>query len=152
MKNTSRHPRRLLRSVGALLSGFIVVVVLSLGTDQLMRVLGLFPPLDQPMHHSGLLILAFAYRSIYVILGSYIVARFAPYAPMHHALVSGLIGLFLSIAGAIAQWNLGSHWYPIAIVLSSLPYAWLGGVLHRRWHGERRDGLASNGMNHHEVA
>jgi hypothetical protein len=123
-----------MRSAGALLLGFIVVVVLSLGTDQLMRGLGLFPPLDQPMHASGLLLLAFVYRSIYVIFGSYIVARFAPYAPMHHALVSGLIGLVLSLAGAIAQWNLGSHWYPIAIVLTALPYAWLGAVLHRKWH------------------
>ena len=134
MRNTSRHPRRLMRSAGALLLGFIAVVVLSLGTDQLMRALGLFPPLDQPMHGSGLLLLAFVYRSIYVIFGSYIVARFAPYAPMHHALVSGLIGLVLSLAGAIAQWNLGSHWYPIAIVLTALPYAWLGAVLHRKWH------------------
>jgi hypothetical protein len=134
MKNTSRHPRRLLRSASALLLGFIVVVVLSLATDQLMRVVGLFPPLDQPMHDSSLLMLAFAYRSVYVIFGSYIVARFAPYAPMQHALVSGFIGLVLSIAGAIAQWNLGSHWYPIAIVLTALPYAWLGAVLHRKWH------------------
>jgi hypothetical protein len=129
MKTTHR---RLGRSAGALLSGFIVVVVLSVGTDQLMRVLGWFPPLDQPMHDLRLLLLAFVYRSIYVILGSYIVARFAPYAPTRHALVSGLIGLVLSIAGAIANWSLGSHWYPIAIVLTALPYAWLGAVLHCR--------------------
>jgi hypothetical protein len=97
-------------------------------------VAGLFPPLDLPMHDSGLLILAFAYRGVYVIFGSYLVARFAPYAPMQHALVSGLIGLVLGIAGAIAQWNLGSHWYPIAIALTALPYAWLGAVLHRKLH------------------
>jgi hypothetical protein len=95
MTNTSTHPRRLLRSVAALLLGFIVVVALSVGTDQLMRVLGLLPPLNQPTPDSGALLLAFAYRSIYVIFGSYIVARFAPYAPMHHALISGLIGLVL---------------------------------------------------------
>ncbi|MDD1622055.1 MAG: hypothetical protein LUQ11_11295 [Methylococcaceae bacterium] len=136
MTNTGKSPRRLLHSAGALLLGFVVVAALSIGTDQLMHLLGLFPPLGQPVQGSDLLLLAFTYRSIYVIFGSYLVARVAPYAPMQHALVSGLIGLILSTAGAITQWHLGSHWYPIAIMLTALPYAWLGGVLHRKWHGQ----------------
>ncbi len=81
MTNTSTNPRRLLRSAGALLLGFIVVAALSLGTDQLMHLLGLFPPLGHPVQGSGFLFLAFIYRSIYVIFGSYLVARFSPYAP-----------------------------------------------------------------------
>ncbi len=53
---------------------------------------------------------------------------------MGHALVAGVLGLVVSIAGAIAQWDLGSHWYPIAIVLTAVPYSWLGGVMHRKLH------------------
>jgi hypothetical protein len=131
MKNTSTHPRRLMRSAGALLLGFVVVVVLSIGTDQLMRVAGLFPPLDQPMHDSGLLTLAFAYRGVYVIFGSYLVARFAPYAPMQHALVSGLIGLVLRIAGDRHGTSARTGIHRNRANRSA---AWLGAVLHRKWH------------------
>jgi hypothetical protein len=67
--STSSPPRQWLRSVGALLLGFVVVVILSLATDQLARVLGLLPSLDQPAPESGAL------------------------------------GLVLSIAGAVAQWD-----------------------------------------------
>jgi hypothetical protein len=123
--------RKPLRSAAAFFSGFVVVVVLSLGTDQLLRILKIFPALDQRMDDS-LLLLAFGYRTIYSVIGAYVVARFAPYAPMGHALISGALGFVLSLAGAIAMWRLGSHWYPIALVLTALPTAWLGGALHCR--------------------
>jgi len=132
--STSPPPRPWLRSVGALLLGLVVVVLLSLAADQVARMLGLLPPLDAPAPESGALVLPFAYRSVIVVLGAYIVARFAPYAPMGHALISGVLGLVLSIAGAVAQWDLGSHWYPIAIVLTAVPYSWLGGFIHGKLH------------------
>jgi len=132
--STHTSPRPWLRSAGALLLGLVVVVVLSLVADQVARMLGLLPTLDQPAPEASALVLPFAYRSVIVVLGAYIVARFAPYAPMGHALASGVLGLLLSILGAIAQWDLGSHWYPIAIVLTAVPYSWLGGVIHRRLH------------------
>jgi len=125
----SPRSRNLLRSAVAFVCGFLVVVVLSLGSDLLLRRLGIFPPLDKPMRDS-LLLLAFAYRTIYSVLGSYVVARLAPYAPMGHALISGAVGSVLSLAGAIAMWQLGSHWYPVALVITALPTAWLGGALH----------------------
>jgi hypothetical protein len=36
----------------------------------------------------------------------------------------------LSVAGGIAMWDMGAHWYPIALALSSLPCAWYGATLH----------------------
>jgi hypothetical protein len=82
-------------------------------------------------------LLALAYRCVYAVLGSYIAARFAPHRPMRHALALGAIGLVLSLAGAIASipLNLGPSWYPIALVVTALPCAWLGGALHRRLAG-----------------
>jgi len=65
---------------------------------------------------------------------SWIAARLAPYAPMRHALALGMIGFVLSLAGAIAALtmaDLGPAWYPIALVVTALPCAWLGGALHR---------------------
>jgi hypothetical protein len=138
MTNTSTPPRRLLRSIGAVLLGFVAVAALSLGTDQALHMLDVYPPWDQPMNDTGDNLLALAYRCVYAVVGCYITARFAPHAPMRHALVGGLIGFVLSTAGAIATipLHLGPAWYPIALVLTALPCAWLGGVLHRKWHAE----------------
>ncbi len=139
MTTASPAPRRLLRSTGAVLLGFVTVVVLSLGTDQVLHVLQVYPPWGQPMHDPLLNLLALAYRCVYGVVGSYLTARVAPHSPMRHALVGGMIGLVLSAAGAIATipMNLGPAWYPLALALSALPTAWLGGILNRRRQAER---------------
>jgi len=134
MEQTTTHPRRLGRSVAAVLLGFVAVAALSVVTDQVCHMLGVYPPWGQPMWDVGDNLLALAYRSVYTVVGGYITARFAPRNPMRHAMVLGLIGLVLSAAGAIAtitMADLGPDWYPISLVLTALPCAWLGGVLHR---------------------
>ena len=131
---TGTQPRRLLRSVTAVLVGFVAVFVLSLGTDQVLHVLGVYPPWGQPMYDPGLNLLALAYRCIYTVVGGYIAARLAPHAPMRHAVALGIVGLALGTAGAIVtitKYNLGPDWYPIALAVTALPCTWLGGVLHR---------------------
>ena len=81
----------------------------------------------------GALLLATVYRTVYGVVGSYIIARLAPDRPMQHALVGGVIGLALSIVGAVATWNrvptFGPHWYPVALIVTALPCAWVGGKL-----------------------
>ncbi len=131
---TSTQPRRLWRSAGAVFLGFIAVVVLSLGTDQVLHVLQVYPPWGQPMYDPGMNLLALSYRCVYGVVGSYITARLAPHSPMRHALAGGAIGFVLSAAGAIATipMHLGPAWYPIALAITALPCAWLGGVLHKR--------------------
>ena len=81
-----------LKSIGAVLAGFVAVFVLSLGTDVVLHATGVFPPWDQRMS-DGLFLLATAYRTVYCIAGSYIAARLAPNRPMEHALVLGVLGL-----------------------------------------------------------
>lgn len=125
------RPRRLGRSIGAVFAGFLTVVVLSLGTDQLLHLLDVYPPWGQTMYEPALNLLALGYRVVYTILGSYLTARLAPHSPMRHAWVLGFIGLAFGTLGAVATipMNLGPAWYPIAIALTALPCAWLGGVL-----------------------
>jgi len=87
---------------GAVLLEFMTVVVLSLGTDQVLHVVQVYPPWDQPMHDPWLNLLALSYRSVYTVLGGYITARVAPRNPMGHTLALGGIGTVVATAGAIA--------------------------------------------------
>ena len=130
-----------LRSVGAVLAGLVAIFVLSIATDVVLHAAGVFPPLGRPLS-DRLCLLATAYRTLYAVIGSYITARLAPNRPIQHALVLGLVGVVLSTIGAVATWNRGSafgpHWYPLALIVISLPCAWVGGKLVRaRYKRER---------------
>ena len=98
MTATNAAPRRLGRRVAALVLGFVAVVVLSLGTDEVLHLLKVYPPWNQPMYDAGLCLLALSYRIVYTVLGSYIAARYAPHAPMGHALILGVVG---TVVGSI---------------------------------------------------
>jgi Na+/citrate or Na+/malate symporter len=128
----TKNTKHLGRSIGAVLAGVVVGVILSLGTDAALRAAGIFPASGGTMS-DGLFALATAYRTVYGVLSCYITARLAPSRPMFHALALGTIGFVLSIVGAAVTWNmvpsLGSHWYPIALVVLVMPEAWLGGAL-----------------------
>ena len=121
-----------LRSIGAVVAGMLVGIVLSLGTDAVLHAIGYLPPLGQPVT-SGPLIPATIYRAIYGVIGAYVTARLAPNRPMRHAMLLGTLGLIVCIAGAVFTWNRGAefgpHWYPVALIILALPTAWLGGKL-----------------------
>ncbi|WP_224242390.1 hypothetical protein [Hyalangium gracile] len=125
-------PRQGLRRIGAVLAGLVAIFVTSTVTDVVMHATGVFPPMDAPPMSDGLFLFAFSYRFIYQVAGCYLTARLAPTRPMWHSMVLGIIGLVLSIAGAVAMWGAGPGWYPIALAASSLPCGWLGGRLAQR--------------------
>lgn len=129
--STARPPLRIVRRLGALFGGIVVIVALSIGTDLALHAIGVFPSLEKPgLFTTPLLLLATAYRSVYNVLGCYLAARWAPDRPIGHALALGGIGVAVSIAGAIAMWNAGPNWYPLALVVLAMPCAWAGGKLY----------------------
>ena len=136
---SSAQPRRVARSARAIAAGFFAIVVLSLGTDQVLHLLAVYPPWGQPMHDAGLNALALAYRIIFSVMGCWITAALAPHTPMRHALILGAVAVVTSAAGTLAAMgrDLGPMWYPIALVLVSLPCAWLGGRLSSSKRGAR---------------
>jgi O-antigen/teichoic acid export membrane protein len=78
----------------------------------------------------GLFALATIYRTLYGILGSYITARLAPRRPMLHAMVGAIVGTIMGTVGAVVTWNhteMGPHWYPLALIATAFPCAWIGG-------------------------
>src|SRR5579862_4547782 len=102
-----RAPRtgslNVIRSIGAVLAGFLIVVIFSLAADVLLRAAGVLPPLGAYLT-DGSSALATVYRTLFSVIGSVITARLAPGRPMLHAMIGGCIGLILSIAGAVATW------------------------------------------------
>lgn len=128
----ARRSRRVLRSIGAVAAGLVAIFAITTVTDIVMHATGVFPPAGAPPMSGALFLLAFAYRFVFDVAGCLLTARLAPARPMRHALVLGAIGLVLSSAGAAAMWNVGTHWYPLALAASAMPCAWLGGRLHGR--------------------
>ena len=128
-------PRRIGRSIGAVLAGMVVGIILTLATDIVLHAIHVFPPWGASMAgFEGALLLATVYRTIYGIAASYLVARLAPDRPMQHALAGGFLGLVVSIVGAAVTWNkgpaFGPHWYPLALIVLAMPQAWVGGKLY----------------------
>ena len=135
MANTKAPKRSKLRSIGAVIAGIIVIVMLDTTLDVIMHATGIYPPWFQPMRNQ-LWLLAVSYRMIDGIFGGYVTARLAPAQPLAHAITLGVIGIVLSSAGVVATWNkgpeFGPRWYPISLVFIALPCAYLGGWLRVR--------------------
>lgn len=134
MSATTAEPRRLGRSLLAIVTALVAVIVWSLGTDEILHLLQVYPPWGQRMS-DPLFGLATAYRVVFSIAGGYIAARLAPRAPMRHAVILGIIGLVPGVGGvmvAVAKPELGPLWYPIALAVTGLPSAWLGGRIATR--------------------
>ncbi len=134
--------KNILRSIVAIIAGFITVVILSIMTDIVLEAIKFFPPQDKPeLYTGGLLLIAFIYRSIYTIAGGYITAMLAPNKPMRHAIILGAIGMVMGTLGAMANWDktaASGAWYPIALVVAAIPCTWLGGKLFKMARNKKR--------------
>ena len=128
--------RSTLKSTGAVVAGFVAVLVLSIGTDILLVRAGLFPPeSEQSLYVWWMLLLALVYRTFYGVVGGYLAARLSPSRPMRHAIILGIIGLVTGILGTIANWSKVSpstEWYPILLIVFLFPSLWIGGKLGSR--------------------
>jgi hypothetical protein len=121
-----------MKSIGAVLAGLLLIVILSSAVDVVLHATGVFPPWGQPMS-DALFALATGYRIVISVGGCWVAARLAPNRPMQHALVLGAIGFVISAIGAAVTIGRGPEfgpaWYPLVLVAVSMPCAWLGG----RW-------------------
>jgi hypothetical protein len=118
------------RSTWAVLAGFLVTAVLSLGVDVVMHATNVFPAWGEPMS-DGLFAWATMYRLAFTIVGGYVTARMAPRQPMRHVLILGAIGSVAAGIGLVATWNagLGPRWYPVLLLVTAMPCVWAGGRL-----------------------
>lgn len=123
----------LLKSIGAVVAGFVVVGISHSLTDFVLEKTGVFPPPFTPAAlETKYLAVAAVYRNIYNVFGGWITARLAPNRPVGHAIFLGALGLIANIVGGIVMWKIGAHWYPFVLAVLALPSCWLGGVLAKR--------------------
>lgn len=118
-----------LKSIGAVIAGFAALVILSIITDSILEKTGIMKtePFDEnPVWLIAIIVL---YRTVFNTLGCYLTARLAPGKPMKHAIILGIIGVVLTIVGLIAMWDVPPRWYPISLIVLTLPAAWLGGKM-----------------------
>lgn len=121
---------KVLKSVGAVVAGFLTVVVLSIATDAILEAVGFFPPATKPEEYaSWMLLIALIYRTVFTVLGGFVTAKLAPFNPKKHVIVLAVLGTIGGIAGVINGWSYGNHWYPIALAVLAFPSVWYGGKL-----------------------
>lgn len=120
----------MIRSVGAILAGFVFIAVLSFAVSALVQsaLPGSFDAAGRT-ESVPLLLLSQAYVGVFAIAGCYLAARLAPDAPMRHALILGGLGLVFNVVGSIVMWDTAPVWFHALAIALVMPYAWAGGRL-----------------------
>ena len=119
-----------LKSIGAVLAGFIFIGVTHTSIDMILESSGVLPTGHLNVGTS-LILLVIAYRAILSFAGCYLAAWLAPTNPMKHSLILGAIGTVFGAIGAIvtADMNIAPTYYGWTLVVIALPIAWLAGKL-----------------------
>lgn len=128
---------KVFKSIAAILAGILFFIVLSIGTDEILEKLNVFPSTHQSSFAVWMLALAFFYRCLYGVASGYITALLAPRKRMWHVMVVGYIGLAAATVSAIIDWGKQDQWYPIVLAITSLPSAWVGGKLRKTVRSRR---------------
>lgn len=122
-----------MRSVGAVVVGFLFIAVLSFGSDLILRIT--FPDdVDLPVRIVSVRVLSLSLISaaVYATVGCYLTARLAPARPMWHALLLGILVLLFTGTNTTVLWTLAATWYKVASLALVMPCAWIGGWLAER--------------------
>ena len=126
--------RRIGASIVAVVAGFATTFVIAVGIDAVLYAAGVYPPFGMRLS-DAMFVGALAYRALVTILGGWVTARLAPSRPMKHAAalaaVGGLAGL-VGVGRAVAHPAIGPLWYPVALVVTSLPCVLIGARLRMR--------------------
>lgn len=119
----------IIKSIGAVLAGIISGALMSIVTDLALEKTGIFPSSNSGLFIWWMLLVALIYRGIYTVASGYITAALAPDKPMRHTIILGIIGVIVTILGSIANWDKSAAWYPITLILITLPCTFIGGLI-----------------------
>jgi hypothetical protein len=125
----------MLRSVLAVVAGFVATLVASVGTDVVLMLLLPRSITETQPPPTGLLVGILCYCFVYMVLGGYVTALIAGRAEIRHALILGGIALAIGIALSLPMLlgrggeNGMPAWYAAVTLGNVLPATALGGVL-----------------------
>ena len=121
-----------MKSVLAVVAGFVFTVVVTLALDVLMNRIGMFSRHAVNVT-TGAWLIAVAYRFVVGTAGAWITAKFAPHRPLLHALIGGAIGTAIGLVGLVMAMikgpEMGPLWYAFAVLIMILPASYIGGSL-----------------------
>jgi hypothetical protein len=126
----------MLRRIGSVLLGLVVILLLVGMTDAILE--KLFPTqfvnADGGYAIPGLPLVAFIIGSVFVYagVGGYLTAKIAPQSPLAHALALGALLLLISLAFAIANPHQQPLWYLLTSTLFLILGCMVGGGLKAR--------------------
>lgn len=128
----------MLRSLGAIIAGFVTATVLVMACT-FIAVAAMLPPAgpgQMPEPTPAYLVVNLAYSLLAAFIGGEVTARLAGRAPMGHAMALGVVLLVLGIAGAAmtSDGRQGSQpgWYLYAVATLGWAGASLGGLRRAR--------------------
>jgi hypothetical protein len=119
------------RSITAVVIGLVVFAVLTVIGFVVAQKAGLIAVGRSPTENDFLLFNSTLV--LFMMAGGYATAKLAPFDPKTHTL---FLGTVLTVLGAIASFvfsrmDIGPDWFGWLLILSGLPFAWLGGKLRR---------------------
>jgi|GEM_PF-4612956 len=119
------------RSSRAVYTGLIVILALTLIGAFAAKLLGLIGTGTVPPENT--LLLFNSSIALIMMVGGYVTAKLAPGNAKDHTISLGVIltvlGLVASIGFSLSHY--GPNWFGWLLVLSGLPFAWLGGKFKR---------------------
>ena len=120
----------IVRSVLAVVVGFVVIGALAFGTGTLVASMwhGAHGADGTPVTTAAR-VAQLLYVGVFAVFGCWLAGRLAPSRPMAHALAVGVLGLILNVASAWAMKDGHPAWYLAAGVLTTMLWAWIGGRL-----------------------
>ena len=124
-----------MRLVISVILGLLTTVILSIATDVTMEKTGVFPSIEsgEVNFNNRLLLIASIYRAVYGILGGLVTALIAKEKFMKAVIILGCIGTAISLTGLMVMWGKSTLWYPLSLVILSLPYTIIGGKIFEKY-------------------
>ena len=126
------------RLIVSIVAGFFFTAISTTVVDHIFHVTKVYPPYGEPFKETGLLIMAFAYRALFAIIGGYITAKIAKKKARKAVLILGTIGTIAWLAGLIKFWDLAPAWYSTGGLILAIPYVFIGLYIYKK----SRDGNA----------
>lgn len=124
---------KIVKNIGAIVAGFLTVFILSIATDFVLESIHFFPGANHPEAYAWwMLCIALMYRSIYAIAGGYITAALSLNKPMKNVWILAIIGFIFATLGLVSNVDKGNIWYPLLLILLTIPSVWLGGKIKER--------------------